>query len=188
MQYSQYNVTVSIFDALAQQFNSLGYNVRWFSTGDVDETSEYEVKGTITLTRSMPANPAFVVQLKDGEEPEPEMVPVPCFTLLVGPRRQIRRLGLGDSSFEWERPVVIAGLADNELQQMAFTDMLDEWLTGGNKYLSVFDHENAVDPDSPEEMPKLFVSRSKSTPNEVEHEVPAIRYIVRNQFVVRYAE
>jgi len=185
MQYSTDNFTLSVFTALATKLRSEGYDIRWAASGDVEaHTSALpSALAEITLTNSFPANPTSVVRLNGGTLGEGE-VAIPCFTVVTGQPKRVRRDGIGSPVFERERSITIVGFAEDERQQVSIADIMVEWL--GDLYLGVFDY--SVDPVNPTALDDAFVQYVDTTVEELDTEADAVRYYTRADFGVRYYE
>lgn len=188
MQYSTNNLTVSVTEDLATYLRAAGYDVYWWATGETSAQTAGlpQAKGIITLTPSIPANPALIVRLKDGSVSQEE-VALPAFSVLVedGPRK-ILRAGLGEQVWLRQRPLLIQGLAADAWQHDELADLLGDWVDGTDKYFSIFDYDS--NPSAPPQLEDAWVHRAAVIRPEVYTEIEVYRYQIQIPVSLRYFE
>lgn len=186
MIYSTSNLTLSFYRQFAEMLQEAGYNITWYASKETEYTSVDPAKGTITLVPEFPANATQIVRLITGSPGEQEVV-IPAFALQVpdGPRK-IARLGLGDSTFEREREIRIDGFATDSYEHRELTDLLYDWLQGGDKRLDVWDYgQDMSNPPllDPVQVWYADVARQELTQGDEGH-----RYYINLVGSVRYFE
>lgn len=186
MKYSTNNLTLSLYQHLATQLRSYGYDVRWWATGDVEFLTGGTSKGVMTLVPEFPANPTTIVRLTAGTPTESEIV-IPAFTLqVVGGPIKIARYGLGDSRFERERLFLIDGFVRDQYEHRELADLLYEWLEPSGTYLTVWDYD--ANADAPPELDPALVWDLQVDRRELTDGDEAIRYYIALRGSVRYFE
>jgi hypothetical protein len=181
----QVSVTLSLADFL----RSRGYDVRWHATDTVDANvvDAAHPKAEVTLVPDFPANPSFIVRLKSDSASSDEIV-VPALSVhaLPGPKR-VRHIGIGHSDWEWERHVLVDGLAADDFQQRELADLLHDWLNSEwRKPVPISDYD--TDPTTPTPLEPAYVDFATVDRDELYTENDAARYYVRADAMLRYVE
>lgn len=188
MKYSTNNMTVSVAEELATHLRSKGYDIYWWATGETQaQTLGLPTpKAIITITPSIPANPALIVRLKDGSVSQEE-VAIPAFSVLVEDApKKVARAGLGESIFLRQRNILIQGLAADSWQHEELADLLSEWIDGTDKDFDIKDYDtNATAPPSLE---KAWVDRAVVLRPEVHTDIEVYRYQIHVSAGLRYYE
>ena len=188
MQYSQINVGLSVYRHIADQLLAAGYDVHWFADGSTETQTAGlpSALATITLVDAVPANPTSIVRLTEGMTAQAHEIPVPAFAIEVGRRRQLRRLGLGDSTFEWERPVRIEGFCDTPIQHRVLPDLFEDWLKGQDTRLPAWDF--VANGANPPRLEDFIVQFTDVGTQELTAGDEATRYYVQIMTFLRYFE
>lgn len=186
MKYSSQNLTLNLTLLLAEEFKRLGYDILWHATGDQEpQTAGLPTpQGEITLVPEFPANPTYVVRL-NSEDDEGEEVVIPAFTLLLGPVRKLKRLGIGQKEFFRERKIIIDGFARDSFEQRKLADALYDWLDE-KEQIPVLDYDS--DPDTPPPLEPVWVGWVEVHHQELAGETDAVRYYIRAVATLRYVE
>lgn len=153
MKFTTKNVQVSLTVHLAEYFRSKGWNIFWDTSGTLESHTSGlpEDRGTISVVRSIPANPQYITRLKDGEtynDLAAYEVAVPVFSLTpLGMPKRPQRQGIGHSDFFWMREFRVDLLASNEDEWKVLADALFDWGGNGDRRWTIYDYE--ADPANP---------------------------------------
>jgi hypothetical protein len=190
MKYTTNNMTVSLTLALAVFLRSHGYDVHWHATGDTDAQTAglSTAKGTVTLVPEFPANPTYIVRLRDDSAGAEEVV-IPALSVQL-PNGASRGdiLGLGDPRYFWQRDLRVDGLATDEFQHRELADLLHDWLQSvERKEFTVYDFD--TDPSGTTLLEPCWVDHAdKVWRTELTGDVDTIRYYVRATATLSYVE
>jgi hypothetical protein len=187
MQYSTVNFLTSTTVSLVDFARSQGHDIFWYDDKSTSpRTNGGALVSTLTLVPAYPADPRFVSRLSRDSAGESDIV-LPALVLYspTGPVR-VETLGLGHNDSEWNRPLVVEGLASNKLEQMLLIDLLQDWLLSvPNKSLVATDYTT---PSSPLPLAPMYVRDAVVMPVLVPEGFDAIQYLIRAEADLYYFE
>jgi hypothetical protein len=180
--FSAINVEQSIARYLADNFQDLGYAIRWWNTRKTEGTGN-----TVTFIRKFPnVSTDFVNQASN--KTSPTLIKVPAFTVFANSPRTSGedRLGIGERLFDWTTQVRIDGFADNELEWYQFHGWFADWMGDPDVEVTLYDFESDLENDNPAPLDATLSFENVDVLRDEIFEQPAVRYYISVSFTAKY--
>lgn len=167
--FTELNLEQSVARYFADKLIDQGYSVHWHSTKQTEG-----VGLAVTIIREFPKDPTYLV-LPD-QPADSNKVRIPAFTITAAnPKTEARkRLGLGESIFEWTAELRLYGLVDTEQRQYAFVRLLKDWFGHPDIRVDLLDQEaDLQNPNPPVQEEKIQFTNVDIYREKLSLELPA---------------
>lgn len=183
--FTELNLEQSIARYFANKLLAEGYSVYWH------ETKRLEGVGpAVTILREFPRDPTYLI-LPD-QPLDSQKIRLPAFTITAAnPKTDVsRRLGVGESIFEWTAEIRLYGLVDSEQRWYEFSKHFKHWFGHPDIRVDLLNQEaDLTNPNPPIATEKIQFTNVDVYRDKLSIELPTtIHYYVQLAALATFVE
>lgn len=170
--FTPLNIEQSVAKFFADKLILEGYQIYWKDT----KQTEGVASDTVTILRQFPEE-AAAFALPDVTQ-EAGIVKVPAFSVFANlpSTNETKRMGLGESIFEWDIGLRIDGFLDTELRWYQFAGLFQGWFGNPDTRITIYDWEADLNNASPPALTPYLQLDSTDIVRQELAGLPAARY------------